>query len=218
MGQALRAIEETGTKRQGGHRGGKAQKYVMTEQQRRILLDGYDGRTETLDDLMRFFPGVPRKRVTAWAAQLGLTRRQERRWTQEEMDYLEQHLCHMSLDTLARKLNRTKTAVRLRAKRLEINKTQQEGYTMRGLCLGLGVSHHRVAQWLERGWLKGVRRQTERQWRDTWLFRDKAVKRFIKEHPEEIDPRRFDWIWVVDLLTDGLGELGAAERREAEEE
>jgi DNA helicase HerA-like ATPase len=33
------------------------------------------------------------------------------------------------------------------------------------------------------------------------------VREFIIAHPNEIDPRRMDWLWMVDLLSGGLGSL-----------
>lgn len=201
-------FEEIGTY----HRGGISQKYILSDQQRRILLECYDGRTETINDLMCYFPGVPRWAVRRWAARMGLARQREPRWMPEDEIYLERTLHKKSLRDIAKHLGRTKTAVKLKAKRLGLNKTQ-EGYTMRGLCMGLGCDHHAVGRWLAKGWLKGQRRQTERlsvQGGDTWLFTDQAIRAFITNHPQEIDPRRFDWLWVLDILLSnqhGLGEI-----------
>jgi hypothetical protein len=94
-----------------------------------------------------------------------------------------------------------------------------EGYTMRGLCLGLGVDHRAVTRWIEAGWLKGTRRQSERATRDIWYFSDQAIRVLVREHPSEIDPRRVDWLWLVDVLLD-CGNLAAhpAERMRKEQD
>lgn len=86
---------------------------------------------------------------------------------------------------------------------------------MRGLCLGLGCDHHTVERWLQKGWLKGTKRHTERT-RDMWYFTDQSIRDFVRKHPNEIDPRRADWLWLVDVLVGGLGEL-SAERGERDE-
>lgn len=195
MTQPLMTFEKVGSKRAGSHRGGIRQKYVISDAQRRILLERYDGKTETIDELMRYFPGVPRWCVRKWARDLGLARAKERFWSQEDIEYLEKNLHKKSLGAIAKHLGRTKTAVKLKAKRLSINKTN-EGYTMRGLMLGLGMTnHHRVQYWMEQGG-------------DIWLFTDIAIRNLVKNHPEEIDPRRADWLWLVDVLVGGLGALG----------
>ena len=208
MVQQLIPIEKIGAKRTGPHKGGIRQKYVLSDQQRRILLERYDGRTETLDELMRYFPGVPRFKVRHWAGEMGLARQKEPFWTEQDEEYLRQYLHKKSLKDIAKHLGRTVVAVKLKAKRLGVNKTQ-EGYTMHGLCMGLGCDHHTVERWIKKGWLKGRRRQSERE-NDIWLFTDAQVRAFVKEHPQEIDQRRVEWLWFIDVLlsnTHGLGEL-----------
>ncbi len=182
----------------------KPRKWQLTDFQRKILLERYDGRKATIDELMRYFPGVPRWRVKHWAGELGLARRKEPNWTADDVAYLEQQLGHRRVEAIAKHLGRTVTAVKLKSKRLGINQTS-EGYTMRGLCLGLGVDHHKVEKWLAAGWLRGARRHTERtvmQGGDTWYFSDQAIYELVRNHPNEIDPRRVEWIWLVDILTD----------------
>lgn len=221
MVQPLMSIDAVGTHRVGVHRGGLRQKYVLDDVGRRLLHEQYDGRTETIDHLMKthFTPlGIPRQKVKAWACQLGLARQKEPRWSEKDEAYLERHLYKKSLGAIARQLGRTKTAISLRAKKLGLCKTQ-EGYTMRGLCLGLGCDHKAVTRWLEADWLKGARRQSERTARgDIWYFSDKNIRDFIANHPGEVDPRHADWLWLVDVLLggeDGLGTLlRGHERRE----
>jgi hypothetical protein len=205
MTQPLRPLEDIGKARTGSNAG--PQKYVLDEPGRRLLLARYDGKSETIDELAKRL-AVPRTIVKYWAREIGLARRKEPRWTPEDEAYLECNLHRSSLADIAKKLGRTKTAVKLKAKRIGVNKCGQAGYTMRGLCMGLGCDHKQVERWLERGWIKGTRRHTERAQHDVWYFSDAAIRRFVMQHPQEVDQRRFDWLWVVDILTGGLGELG----------
>jgi hypothetical protein len=39
---------------------------------------------------------------------------------------------------------------------------------------------------------------------DSYLIQEKDVRRFILEHPTEIDLRKVDQLWFLDLLTNGL--------------
>jgi hypothetical protein len=127
-----------------------------------------------------------------------------------------------SLADIAKYLHRTKTAVKLKAKRLGVSKGTQEGYTLGGLCLALGCDHHKVQKWIERGWLTGRRRKSERttsQGGDMWLFVDKDIRKFVIAHPNEIDQRRVDFLWLVDLLAGNNNHgIGSLSREYAKEE
>lgn len=202
MAQPLTTFAEVGTKRTGSRHGGKPQKYVLDEPGRRLLLARYDGKSATITELVNHFQ-VPRWVVRRWAQQLGLARQKEPPWSLQDIAYLEKWLHRKSLAHIAAHLGRTKTAVKLKAKRLGMCKTS-EGYTLTALCLGLGCDHHKVQRWVALGWLKGSRRETERtqqQGGNMWCFSDAAIRRLIVEHPTEIDPRRIDWVWVVSLLS-----------------
>lgn len=207
MGQTLMQI--VGVERTGSHRGGTRQRYFLDDRGRQMLLNEYDGKTATIDRLALRL-GVPRWMVKKWGGQLGLAQQKEPRWREEELAYLEQYLGRMSLSAIAAHLGRTKTAVQIKAKRLSVSKSA-DGYTLHRLMACLGADHHKIERWIARGWLKGERRGSERgaaQGGDMWFFSQEAVRKFVTWHPEEIDQRRVSWIWVVDLLAGGLGELG----------
>lgn len=193
------------------HRSYKPSRWRITEYQRRLLLEQYDGRSETIDALMRHFSGVPRWRVKKWAAEMGLSNQKAPPWTPEELDYLTEHLGVMRVQKIAKHLGRTTTAVFVKSKRLGISRRLSEGYTMRGLCEGLGVDHHKVEKWLEHGWLRGTRLGTARsEWQgDVWHFTDRAVYELVRDHPAEIDPRRVEWHWLVDIMTSHGGRIMA---------
>jgi len=207
MAQPLMALDQIGSKRTGRNAGGLRQKYFLDEPGRRLIRAKYNGRTEVIDELATRL-NVPRWIVKRWARDMGLTRRKEPPWTQEEEDYVQRHMYKVSIAAIAKHLGRTKTAVKMKAKRLGANKLQ-EGYTMSALCMGLGCDFKTVKKWIERGWLKGRRRNTERTdgQGDIWYFSDAAIKEFVRKHPQEVDQRHFDWLWLVDILLGGLGEL-----------
>jgi hypothetical protein len=194
------------------HRSYKPPKWRLSDFQRRLLLERYDGRTETIDALMRHFPDVPRWRVKRWAGELGLSYKKAPPWTPEELDYLREHLGTLRVKAIAKHLGRTVTAVQVMSKRLHISQRLSEGYTMRGVCEGLGVDHHKVERWLEHGWLRGRRIGTERtktHLGDIWQFTDRNVYELVRDHPSEIDPRRVEWLWLVDILTSHGGRVMA---------
>jgi len=198
-----------GVRRVGIHAGGIPQQHVLTDQGRRMILLEYDGTTEVIDRLTARLQ-VPRHVVKRWGAQLGLARRKEPNWTDADEEYVRTHLYKESLRTMATHLGRTQTAVKLKAKRLRVNKTS-EGYTQQSLCQGLGCDHKKVARWVRDGLLKGARRGSERVPTerapingDIWLFEEKDIRDFLLAYPLEIDQRRMDWLWVVGILSNGI--------------
>jgi hypothetical protein len=135
MVQELMQFEEVGAKRVGKHRGGIRQKYVLSEHGRQLLLNMYDGTPACIDLLVQRV-GAPRWKIKKWASELGLARQKEPRWTEQDEDHLRRNLHRSSLADIAKYLHRTKTAV--------------------------GCDHHKVQKWIERGWLTGRRRKSER--------------------------------------------------------
>ncbi len=201
-------MEQVGARRTCSHlAGGVRQKYVLDDRGRRLIEGTYDGKGATIDRLVKLL-GVPRWKIKKWATDLGLVRHREPRWTQEDIDYLEWAVSRKSIADIAAHLGRTKTAVKVKMKRTSIAKSD-DGYTLRRLCECLGCDHHAVERWIAKGMLRGTRRHSERteQVGDMWLFTDEHVKQFIMRYPNEVDQRRVAWIWVVDLLSGGLGEL-----------
>ena len=218
MKHITKSFDEVGARLK---RGGKPQKYFLDGPRRRLFMEKYDGSTETINELQRLLD-VPRWVIHKWAAELGLTRQNEILWTPEEVKYLETNLYRTSVEKMAAHLGRTKVAVRVKAKRLGVNKCLQEGYTLNGLRLALGCTHFQIEKWIKNGWLRGRRRNTEKPDRDTWYFSDHAIRAFVFAHPNEINQHCVDWLWLIDVLSTnnaryGLGSL-SVQYGEAEEE
>ncbi|SRR6266545_6126256 len=79
------------------------------------------GRSNMLANRLR----VPRWAVNRRAAALGLSRQKERPWSPAERAYLESNFHHVSVKALARRFGRSPTAVRLKAKRLGLRKSDE---------------------------------------------------------------------------------------------
>lgn len=199
MVQPIMDFDEIGTRRAGEHRGGRPQKYVLDERGRRLLLGMYDGSSENITRLEQMLT-VPRSVVKKWASELGLTPQKAPAWTEKEIQYLETSIKKKSLDTIAKHLKRTKTAVKVKARRLNLSRVHSNGYTMLDVKLALGNDTKTISKWIEKDWLKGKRQGPNTP---VWLFTDKNIRDFVIAHPNEIDPRRCDWIWMVDLLAGG---------------
>jgi hypothetical protein len=172
-------------------------RYLFDQAADRLIRDCYDSRTQTIDRLSQTL-GFPRWAIKRRAQALGLARTKERPWSEREVAYLEAHLHRLSLAVLARRLGRSVTAVALKARRLGLRKCD-EGYTARSLAQALGVDDHKVVGWIERGILRASRRSSERP-RDLYLIPEREVRRFVCTYPTELDLRRVDPVWFIDLL------------------
>lgn len=180
---------------------------------RRLYDPTTPGRSQMLADRLK----VPRWAVNRRAAALGLSRPKERPWSHDEEAYLESNFHHMSVKALARRFGRSPTAVRLKAKRLGLRK-YEECYTACSLAQALGVDPHWVLARIRSGKLRASHRQTERtpeQGGDSWLITDDAVIALIRDHPYDIDLRKVDSVWFMDLIAPYISRLAGAGRAKA---
>ena len=101
---------------------------------------------------------------------------------------------------------RTATAIHLKLKRMAFKKGGGF-YSANSLAQALGIDSHAVTRWIRAGRLKATLRGTargERQNGDIYLIREKDIRRFVLEHPSDIDLRKVDQLWFLDMLTNGL--------------
>ena len=189
-------------------------RWQWNDDQDRFLAKHYDpsirGRSEQIARCL----GVPRWAVNRRAAALGLSRVKDRPWSRKDEEYLEAHLHRTALRTIARRLGRSPTAVKLKAKRLGLRK-HGEGYTAYSLAQALGVDPHWVLERIRAGKLRASHRRTERteaQHGDSWLITEEAVVAFIKRNPYDLDLRKADPLWFLDLVSAWLQDPANARR------
>jgi len=192
-----RALERCGKK---PRKGGRPGRWPFTPEMDKELQLCYDGREETIDKLVEKF-GYPRWAIKKRAQILGIARCKMPAWMAQEVAYLRNNIHLLSLTILARKIGRSETAVKLKANRLNINKSR-EGFTARGLGEVLGVDTHKITYWIEMGWLKSSRRQTRHLGnRDYYYLAPEDVREFILNHPWEINFRTVEQLTVIEILT-----------------
>ena len=152
---------------------------------------------------------VPRWLVSRRAALLGLTRTKEPEWNADEIALLERW-GHLTDAVIQRKLKaagfqRSMNAIHLKMKRLHI-KQNLEGYSAYALATAFGVDGHKITSWINRKMLNAIRRgtaRTESQGGDTYWIMHKAVREFVLAYPDEIDLRKVEKWWFLDLVTAG---------------
>ncbi len=193
---------------------GKNQKYFLDDYGRQIIISGYSVNEPPASIAKKL--QIPKWKVSEWAVQLGVSRHSSRKWTEKEIAYLKRNFYKKDIDYLAVRLRRPANAVRIQAYRLGL--AEDNGYNKDQVGQGLGVNKKTVDKWIEKGWLKGRKKGDSLS--DRWVFVDKDIRNFIITHPDEINPKKMDWLWVVDILAGevGIGELGGKKARKEEEE
>jgi hypothetical protein len=198
-----------------GKRGsGRKRKYVFTDRIdqsiRQIYFNHPDAKSRPGIRLLAKKVGMPHWALKKRARELGLARTKEKPWSEPELAILAR-CAWMSDERIRLKLRaagytRTATGIHLKLKRMRF-KHDPNFYSANGLAQALGIDSHAVTRWIKSGHLKAKPRGTARGARqngDVYLIRERDVRHFILEHPAEIDLRKVDQLWFLDLITNGL--------------
>ena len=189
-------------------------KYIFTDQidqlVREIYLDAPGAKSRPGIRLLAKKVGMPHWALKKRARELGLARTKEQPWNEPELEILARY-AWMSDERIRLKLKaagyaRTVTGIHLKLKRMRF-KHDSNFYSACSLAQALGIDPHAVTRWIKSGHLKAKLRgtaRTEQQNGDSYLIQEKDVRRFILEHPTEIDLRKVDQLWFLDLITNGL--------------
>ena len=189
-------------------------KYVFTDQIdqliREIYLNHRDAKTRPGIRQLAKKVGMPHWALKKRARELGLARTKELPWSEPELEVLARN-AWMSDERIRLKLRaagyaRTVTGIHLKLKRMKF-KHDGSFYSASGLSQALGIDSHAVTRWIKSGHLRAKFRgtaRTEQQNGDIYLIHEKDVRRFILEHPTDIDLRKVDQLWFLDLITNGL--------------
>ena len=189
-------------------------KYIFTDQIdqfiREIYLNHRDAKRRPGVRLLAKRVGMPHWALKKRARELGLARTKELPWSERELEILARY-AWMSDERIRLKLKaagyaRTVTGIHLKLKRMRF-KDDGSFYSAYSLAQALGIDPHAVTRWIKSGHLKAKFRGTARgpqQNGDSYLIHEKDVRRFILEHPTEIDLRKVDQLWFLDVLTNGF--------------
>ena len=192
----------------------RRRKYLFNDEIDRLIREIYlrdpAARTRPGIRILAKRLGIPHWALKKRARELGLARTKEKPWSEAELEILRRY-AWMSDERIRLKLkaagySRTVTGIHLKLRRMKF-KADPEFYSATGLAQALGIDSHVVSRWIKCGHLKARLRGTargERQNGDIYLIREKDIRRFILAHPTEVDLRKVDQLWFLDLLTNGL--------------
>jgi hypothetical protein len=188
--------------------------YIFTDQIDQLIREIYLNRRESNGRLgFRLLSqkvAMPHWALKKRARDLGLARTKEQPWSERELEILARY-AWMSDERIRLKLKaagyvRTVTGIHLKLRRMGF-KHDGSFYSANTLAQALGIDSHAVTRWITSGHLKAKPRgtaRTKQQNGDIYLIHEKDVRRFILAHPTDIDLRKVDQIWFLDLITNGL--------------
>jgi hypothetical protein len=170
----------------------KRRQYVWTPQLDALLEQGYrTGRANRRFALSRIqkLTGWPRQACWDRARKLGLTTRRGsplRRWSTEEDQCLRNMAGGQNIWVIARKVNRSVAAVRIRLRRISGSSARvREGTTKTELAEMMGRRRRTVQSWIDLGWLKGHYEGKQRS-DDSFRISDRDLYEFCRTHPQEL--------------------------------
>lgn len=139
------------------------------------------------------------------AAALGLEygSRKTPEWNAAEEAVLAEH-CHLSLSTLRRKLSavgpgRTEAAIKVRVKKLALSRVNADVYSAAEAARLLGVDSNAVRRWIRVGALRATRTPDSPSAEAHFKITRRALREWIAAHPVDVDLRRVDKYWFIDL-------------------
>lgn len=188
--------------------------YFPTDDELTIIRNLYDGKTVGINKIMRLTGHkYPRWYIRRIACDMGLAREMPADWSEAEIEYL--HKAHPKQGYVALRnglmringgVSRSRTAIRLKTKRIGINK-RSNGFTLRMVENLLGADHHKIERWMRMNLLTAKRKGTERtaaQGGDMWHFEADDLRNFVINNPDQIDIRRVEKHTFIDLLAGRL--------------
>ena len=195
----------------------KPVKWVITPEIHQLIKQVYktssgNGEVRTLAKRLNF----PRWKISRYAIKQGWVARQKKEpnWCEEEIAILERN-AHLSAEVIQRRLKangytRTAQGIVLKRKRMRLL-SSLDGQSARSLAECLGVDSHVITRAINDGRLKAQKRGMARkaiQGGDIYYITDKHARDYIIDNLHEIDIRKVDKWWFVDILAGGQYGLG----------
>lgn len=141
--------------------------------------------------------GISQTTVSSYLAKVRSKRKTSRKWTSEDLAILEEYAESLpleeSLEELAKKLQRTPTAVQQKSSKLGYStRSLLDNYTLTYLATNLGCCKHKVHRWIERGLLKARKTRLGK-----YAIKARDFAQFCDDFPTEInqfDPEIIRWL------------------------
>ena len=177
-----------------------APRHNWTDQQEEILRRDFLGTRESKERIAREL-GLTPDQVQSKVNKLGLTTLNDRRpWTHPEDDRLRELTGRLSLNQIARAMNRTQHSIRVRSARLSISRLDRDAwYTLQETSEILGKHKSWVKKRMESGVLRASHHN--QQGNSKWHIESKDLREFIRLYCHELNGRNVDLVQIVNILT-----------------
>ena len=174
-----------------------------TDEERSIVTRDYDGTNKTSQRIADNL-GVTLYAVKGQAAKLGIMQQKSPDWTEKELEKLAELIHQYSITQVAKRLNRSANAVKIKATRLKLGLRSRDGwFTKREVSEICGVDHKKVQSWIDNRILKasyhnGVRPQKNGMC--MWHIKEADLRDFIINNSGQLLGRNIDIQQIVWLL------------------
>jgi hypothetical protein len=113
-----------------------------------------------------------------------------RRWREEELDEARELLTKYSVEEVAKRLNRSPSALRnaLRRRQLSVRAIRCDCFSVAALAQAVHVRSTEIIHWIEQGWLQAT--ITKQGRRNNYRISPDALGAFYKHHLHELLKRR----------------------------
>jgi len=181
----------------------KPSNHMWTEEEREIVRRDYAG-TNTSADSIASKLGVTRWAVKGQCAKMGILQNKSPNWTGKEIALLCELLPQYSLAKVAKILHRSINAVSVKARRIHLSRRYRDGwYTKLDVMEILGVDHHKVQEWIDKGFLNAswhTERKPQARGMAMWHILETDLRDFIIHHSGKLLGRNVDLFAIVQIL------------------
>jgi DNA-binding CsgD family transcriptional regulator len=161
-----------------------------TTEEENILYEFYQHKP--ISELLIFLPGRTRESIIKKAKQLGVNA-ENRYWSESEVTYLEEKWGVIPVDNIAKKLNRSKNSILLKAHKIGLREqvlANGEYLTPKDIASILSVGTRTVYCWMDKGCIKYRRLKINSL--KKYQIKISSFIKFLEDYQEKWDTRTAD--------------------------
>ena len=184
-------------------------KHRWTEDEEAIVRQQYRGTHQSCRDIADYLnragakPPISQFAVQGRVPKLGIGQRENRRWTEYEINRLREWTGRYSPVVIAEKLKRGVVSVSVKMRKMGLSRRARTGwYTKKDVAEMLGVDHKKVQRWMDDGYLKAVPYQEmpQKNGGGQWCIDENDLRAFLLRYPQELVGRNLDVCQVFDII------------------
>ena len=111
-----------------------------------------------------------------------------KKWTKEELEILMDNWGKLSIKEIAKRVNRTPTAVEIKGRRLQLG-WQMTAYSSTEVANILGISHRTIYNYMNTGIIEAKKDKTKMK---RYVSTEAQIMKFMREHQDLWDTRKIN--------------------------